>query len=272
MVKQRHQLFAFLLCVSDAVVVALACVAAWLVRHSLVGLWWPRSWENYFKEPLIPLTVPLALLSMRFFGLYRPRRDRSMWHEQAQIVKASLAAVAVLVVVMWAMDSDFVSGGKGLGRVDIAGAFVEVERIQLACLAVFLLLAVGRPRAIFRLACRIRSRAGTLPRRDHRRRTPRPDRRPHALPQRVDRTARGPLHLPRAQGMPARPASTGRCTVGSTTWEHAWRPTTSTRDLPCPAQRPPRAETPGDLARLERFALDVRLIPRRPALGTCPNR
>lgn len=264
MVKQRHQLFAFLLCVSDAVVVALACVAAWLVRHALVGLWWPRSWENYFKEPLIPLTVPLALLSMRFFGLYRPRRDRSMWHEQAQIVKASLAAVAVLVVVMWAMDSDFVSGGKGLGRVDIAGAFVEVERIQLACLAVFLPLLVGAHRAIFRLALRrIRSRGRNL--------------RHVAIigvgrlgqiaGRTLSRNAWTGLHVAyfiSHERKDARPTCLSRPVHGGLDDLERTLETHHVDAIYLALPNARAAETPEILARLERFALDVRLIPDVP--------
>lgn len=170
MVKQRHQLFAALLGASDAVVVASACATAWLVRHLSAGPWWPRSWEEYFREPLIPMAVPVTLLSLQLFGLYRPRRDRSMWSEQAQILKASIAAVAAIVVVLWAMDYEFVArdpkpSGVGLSgwvqevsrierRVDVMGFSVELGRLQLGTLAALLPVFLGVHRAAFRLGLR----------------------------------------------------------------------------------------------------------------------
>ena len=103
MVKQRHQLCVAFLVFLDAAVIAAACYGAWilrtLVRVRMAGGWWPQSWENYFKEPLIFFVVPLAIFCMWACGLYRPRRDRSLWNEQVQLAKAVGIALMLLLVV-----------------------------------------------------------------------------------------------------------------------------------------------------------------------------
>ncbi len=264
MVKQRHQIFAGLLGVMDALVVASACFAAWLIRHALVGRWWPRSWEEYFKEPLILLAVPLVLMSMRFFGLYRPRRDRSLWSEQGQILRASLVAVAGVVVVLWAMDADFIATDRAHGRVNVMGFALEPGRLQLGCLAALLPLFVGAHRAGFRLILRrIRSKGRNL--------------RHVAI-----------VGVGRLGQIAGRTLSRNSWTGLHVAYYISHEPTDSRRScltrpvhgglndlerileqhrvdavyLALPNSR--AAETPALLARLERFAVDVRLIPDVP--------
>ena len=163
MVKQQHQLFVALLCLMDGLVVACACAAAWAVRRMTVEEFWPLSWETYFKEPLFIFAIPVALYAMRIFGLYLPRRDRSIWNEQAQLVKVSLFSLGALIVVLWTVGNALVGGNKVYGPAHLWGLELDAGRVQLGSLAVALPLFLGLHRAAFRLVLRgIRKRGRNL--------------------------------------------------------------------------------------------------------------
>lgn len=277
MVKQRHQLFASVLCVSDVLVASVACFVAWLVRHLAAGPWWPRSWEEYFREPLIPLAVPLTVLSLRMFGLYRPRRDRSMWSEQAQILKGTMVALAAMVVVLWAMDYDFVArdprptaaGLTGLihevqrteRRVEVLGYPIEVGRLQLGSLAIVLPLFLSVHRVAFRLVLRRIRRHGRNLR--------------HVaiigvgrLGQIAGRTlSRNPwtglnvAYFISHEPTDSRKSCLGRPVHGGLDDLEQILETHKVDAVYLAIPNARAAETPRILARLERFALDVRLIP-----------
>ncbi|MEZ6233648.1 MAG: undecaprenyl-phosphate glucose phosphotransferase [Phycisphaerales bacterium] len=264
MVKQRHELFAFLLGVSDVLVISAACVVAWLVRHAYAGLWLPYSWEGYFKEPLIPLTVPITMITMHLLGLYRPRRDRSIWSEMSGLVKASVVAVGLVVVVMWVMDADLLAGRLGANDVEILGYHTTLGRVQLGCLAITLPAFLCGYRAVFRLALRrLRSKGRNLR---------------HVavigvgrLGQIVGRTlgrntwtglnvAYFISHEPTADrgSCLTRPVRGGLDDLERTLDEHKVDGVYLALPNTC------AAEVPTILARLERFAVDVRLIPDVP--------
>ena len=112
LVKQKHQLFVSLLGVGDALTVTAACYAAWGVRRYAMETFPAQSWENYIiKEPLFVLAVPITLLAMRAVGLYSPRRDRSLWGEQWDLIKASAASLVSLIIVLWAIGNQQLSSG-----------------------------------------------------------------------------------------------------------------------------------------------------------------
>jgi len=160
MVKQRHQLFVSLLCVVDGLVVTGASFVAWAVRLQLVEKFWPPQWESYIKGPFALFAVPITLFCLWMFGLYSPRRDRSLWNEQGQIIKASIVAAAALVVVLWAVGNEFVTGPKGAARGLLFAVPIDAGRLQLGVLAVALPLMLGVHRAVFRLGLRTIRRRG----------------------------------------------------------------------------------------------------------------
>lgn len=163
MVKQQHQLFVAILCLIDAIVIAAACYAAWVVRQLLVDEWWPRSWENWVKEPLVLIAVPVVLFMLWVTGLYRPRRDQSLWTEQGQLIKASLLALAAMVVVLWVIGNEAIGGQKGEIQRERWGMVLEASRVQFAALALLLPVTLCLHRASFRLVLReIRRRGRNL--------------------------------------------------------------------------------------------------------------
>lgn len=159
MVKQQHQLFVVLLCVSDAVIATAAALAAWGVRRGAIEGFAPQSWETYFKEPLVYFIVPLTLYAMWGFGLYRPRRDRSVWGECGQIFRATLGAVAGLVVLLWLVGNQAIGAGH-YGPAMVLGYELDASRVQLGSLAVLLPVMLCVHRAGFRLTLRALRRRG----------------------------------------------------------------------------------------------------------------
>ena len=160
MVKQRHQLFVALLSIADGAVVVAACYLAWVARRVLADGGFPADWVTWVREPLWIFVVPLALAAMWMFRLYVPRRDRSAWSEQAQIVKASIATVMALIAFLWAVGSNVVLATEKAPTATVLGYTTDANRLQLALLALALPTVVGAHRIAFRLALRTLRRRG----------------------------------------------------------------------------------------------------------------
>lgn len=165
MVKQQHQFFVSLLALVDGVVVVAACLAAWVMRLVLVENYFPSSWESWIKRSVCFYAVPIVLYSMWMFGLYRPRRDRSIWAELGSILRISLIAVAALIVALWAVGDSTVTGIVGPGRAPVAwvklgSTRIDGGRVQLMLLALILPAFLCVHRTVFRLALREVRRRG----------------------------------------------------------------------------------------------------------------
>ncbi|MCC6429044.1 MAG: undecaprenyl-phosphate glucose phosphotransferase [Phycisphaerales bacterium] len=160
MLKQRHELFVALLCIADAAVVVLACAGAWALRRVMIEHFWPVSWENWIKEPLVLFNIPLVLAALWVSGLYQPRRDRSLISEQIQIIRACIAALVALVVLLWVVGNDVIGGTEGYDPALILGQKLDAGRLQIAALAILLPLLLGIERFCFRLALRAIRRKG----------------------------------------------------------------------------------------------------------------
>ncbi|MFI4898837.1 MAG: exopolysaccharide biosynthesis polyprenyl glycosylphosphotransferase, partial [Phycisphaerales bacterium JB059] len=163
MLKQRHQFFVSLLVVADALAVAAACLIAWACRLWVFEEPLPEDWEGYFKGPLVLFALPIVLYTFAAFRLYRPQRDRSLWTEQGQILKSVFVSVVVLVVALWAVGSDFLERGRapdaelwGFG----SRLITDPARLQLLVLAVLLPVLLGAQRFIFRSGLRYIRRRG----------------------------------------------------------------------------------------------------------------
>lgn len=145
----------------DAVAIASAAIIAWMIRIDRFDQSFPDRWEEYFKDSLIVFAVPMALLAMVSFKLYKPRRDKAIAGEIAQICKASIASIMLIVVALWAVGSN---------RLAVVGPPVEQYpgwrlatdplRFQLAVFAVALPATVGTYRLGLRLILRSMRRRG----------------------------------------------------------------------------------------------------------------
>ncbi len=155
MLKQRHQLFAFLLLCVDGCVAAVACYAAWAINIIVTEQPWPTLISDYIREPIVVPVVPVVLVAMWASRLYQAHRDRSILPELGEILRASVLSCAGIVVLLWARRS---SSGASFGAVWLDG-----NRLQIGLLAIFLPLLLGLHRTIFRLTLRqIRKRGHNL--------------------------------------------------------------------------------------------------------------
>ena len=162
MLKRQHQLFVSLMCVADGVVIALACYAAWAVRRLVNEQFFPRSWENWtIKEPLVVFAVPIGLLALGWFGLYRARRDRPLRAEWWQVFRASLLVTATTLVIVWLVGNDaLISGDTPYYAPVIAGIRFHPGRVQFGCLALMLPLVLASHRTAVRFVLRGARRRG----------------------------------------------------------------------------------------------------------------
>jgi len=170
LVKQQHQVFVALLAAIDALVISAACYAVWIILRwsyttpHAVPMWdkqamFPSRWESYIKEPLLPFAIPIVLFSMRACGLYRPRRDRSLWGEVGQLFKASIAGVGMLLLFMWFMGMDAMNSSPHPDLV-LFGATMDSFRLQMIGLALVLPVLLSAHRVCFRTTLRALRRRG----------------------------------------------------------------------------------------------------------------
>ncbi|MBN4082679.1 undecaprenyl-phosphate glucose phosphotransferase [Phycisphaeraceae bacterium AH-315-B13] len=163
MVKQRHQLFVAILCLSDAAVVMLACYLAWLLRLYIAADPDPITLARAIREPLAFLVVPAVLYAMWGFRLYTPRRDQSILSEVGQVVRAIIGAMAAIVVLLWVIGSSLINQSPGVTVITVGSLGLDASRLQLAILAITLVFTLSAERLTLRSVLRsLRKRGKNL--------------------------------------------------------------------------------------------------------------
>ncbi len=116
MLKERHQVFVSLLSGMDTLVLAAGFTLAHLLSRSL-GADPPP--ELFTRLSLLALAagVPILLVCMAVFGLYRPRRDRSFDSELLDIGKAVIVGWG-LTILAWQLVAPTYTGASA-GTVEI---------------------------------------------------------------------------------------------------------------------------------------------------------
>jgi Undecaprenyl-phosphate glucose phosphotransferase len=163
--KQRHQLFVALLSLVDAMVAAGACYGAWALRRWLFDGGFPDVTTRaglgaLVREPLLLIELPILICCMWAFGLYRPQRDRAILFESLQLLKASLASVVGLIVILWGLGPRFVGQWLSPAAMQADDGGFDAPRVQLAALLVFVPVLLLVHRSIFRLSLRAIRRRG----------------------------------------------------------------------------------------------------------------
>src|SRR4051812_31224252 len=93
------------------------------------------------------------------FGLYNPRRDRSLWPEQRAILKTATLSMGAVIVAGWAVNLAVITGEHPTTRL-LLGLTMDGGRLQLGLLAVALPVCLGLHRAGFRTGLRQVRRRG----------------------------------------------------------------------------------------------------------------
>lgn len=166
--KQQHQFFVGLLACADGAVIAGASFAAWFGRKLILNdpHYWPLSPLSYPKNALLLATIPITLLSFRFFGLYKPRRDRSLISETGQIFRASAFAVLAVLAALFISDSSMFTATPDPEatpwNLHLFSRTISLDagRLQIILLTITLPFALAVERAAFRAALRVLRKRG----------------------------------------------------------------------------------------------------------------
>ncbi|HZW09430.1 MAG TPA: undecaprenyl-phosphate glucose phosphotransferase [Phycisphaerales bacterium] len=163
MLKQQHQLFTSLLVLFDSLVITAACYAAWAFRVAALGQAFPdfpSEWETSVRRSFLLFAVPIVLGAMWLCGLYRPRRDKSLSTEYGAILRASLAAVPALFVVLYLVRDKIITDTPDSAAQRLVSEDPDPGRVQFLALAVALPLLLSAHRTVFRWALRQLRRRG----------------------------------------------------------------------------------------------------------------
>ena len=94
-----------LLVLADAIAISVAWLVSFWVRFTFLPVdpakGTPLLGDKFL--PMLPLVVVAHLLIFYRAGLYRPRRDRGLFTETRDIVKAFVMAVVAVVLIDYAM-------------------------------------------------------------------------------------------------------------------------------------------------------------------------
>ncbi len=163
MLKQRSNLFLTLFGVVDVMAISGACMIAWAARVHYFDERFPMRWESYFKDSLMVYAIPIVLVTMYLCKLYRPRRDRTIWGELGQVIRASLISVPMIVVAIWAIGGSHLTDGlQPPPEETYLGWRLATDpfRFQLVVLLAILPLLIGVYRLIMRLTLRALRKRG----------------------------------------------------------------------------------------------------------------
>lgn len=168
LLKQQHQFFVGLLAAADAIVIAGASFAAWLGRKLILDSppYWPDKPLSYPKNALLLATIPITLLAFQFFGLYRPRRDRSLFSETGQIFRACAIAVLTVLAALYISDASLFEASTLPAPpslpLHLLGRTINLDpgRLQIVLLTILLPICMSLERATFRAALRVLRRRG----------------------------------------------------------------------------------------------------------------
>jgi Undecaprenyl-phosphate glucose phosphotransferase len=128
---QQHRFFRSVLTVADLMLIAVASMLAYDIRFH-----WLAEVEGYaptgtftYRTHAVPVIVivPIMLLTMQWAGLYQPRRDHRFGGEMIGIVKASFVGMAATIVTM-SLVGPYFFGTRDYSRLQylICGALVLV--------------------------------------------------------------------------------------------------------------------------------------------------
>lgn len=128
MLKTQHRFFRSVLIACDTTMLVVAVLLAYYIRFSvLVELVPPDDIPFRFVTHAIPVlaAVPLMLLSLLMMNLYHPRRDQRFYYEAVVILKATVIGVG-LTIAFLSFFSKTLFDGRDFSRLQF-GCFLVIS-------------------------------------------------------------------------------------------------------------------------------------------------
>jgi Undecaprenyl-phosphate glucose phosphotransferase len=119
--RQQHRFFRNLLIAADAILIVAATILAYCIRFYILDDWIPPRGVHRYANHAVPflIAMPLILGSMMSTGLYRARRDQRFFLEAVAILKA-VAIGLMLTVAATTLARDVLYEGRNLSSLQWA--------------------------------------------------------------------------------------------------------------------------------------------------------
>lgn len=142
-----------------------ACYGAWAIRRIAFDGDFPdfgtrSGWIAAVREPLLLIELPILICCMWAFGLYRPRRDRTVLAESLQLLKAGFVSVVGLIVILWGLGPRVVGQWLSPAAMQAGEMAFDAPRVQLAAMMLLVPAMLLAHRITFRLSLRAIRRRG----------------------------------------------------------------------------------------------------------------
>ncbi|MHC4320202.1 MAG: exopolysaccharide biosynthesis polyprenyl glycosylphosphotransferase [Planctomycetota bacterium] len=113
MLRQQHRFFLSVLMAADLMIVFLAVGLAYVLRFELLAGLIPPKGANfdYFTHAIpVELAAPIMMLAMLWAGQYRPRRDQRFYLEAAAIIKGTAVGLGATIVAISLLQNALFGG------------------------------------------------------------------------------------------------------------------------------------------------------------------
>ncbi len=133
MLKEQHRFFRSVLIACDTMLVVAASVLAYYARfYWFADVIPPQGSSFSYQSHAIPVMIaaPIMLLAMLWTGLYQPRRDQRFHAEAWAIIKAVIVGVALLITLLTVFRR-FLLDGRNLSTVQYALFAVQCGMLLL---------------------------------------------------------------------------------------------------------------------------------------------
>jgi len=145
---------------ADAACVFGACLIAWAPHH-------PGAWRTLMSDPVGAVSgsfaiamVPITILTLMMTGLYRPRRDQTLMGEYGMLIRAAAIALVALIAVLWLLGGASPANERLATLLAGERTDTAADRAQIMTLGVVLVLVLAAERTGVRLGLRAMRRLG----------------------------------------------------------------------------------------------------------------
>ena len=105
MIRENQNLFNLMLFIIDMAVIISSLALAWFIRFqtTILGVGYSVSDFTHYMLPLL-IIIPIYILLYSFFGLYQPKRTKSIQSETIQILKVNIIGFLILLSILFIID------------------------------------------------------------------------------------------------------------------------------------------------------------------------